>query len=201
MVYKVLQHNILMTRPGTRGQTPSLFDKCTRFFYVRYTMHRTNSTPIWIKIGSDFFLFFSIQLDNKGRNFLHIAIQKSDIESVLFLISVHANVNSSVQDSSKHTPLHLAVQASSEIIVRNLVRNNGCFRLASLGRPRSSVVRSNNFNGGHRSSPDSAPITCGAGHLGLLKVHSVTTRNFLNGHHFVWNSAGHFKEFDWHFHP
>ncbi|XP_033627890.1 rabankyrin-5-like [Asterias rubens] len=61
------------------------------------------------------------QLDNKGRNFLHIAIQKSDIESVLFLISVHANVNSSVQDSSKHTPLHLAVQASSEIIVRNLL--------------------------------------------------------------------------------
>ncbi|XP_038074756.1 rabankyrin-5-like isoform X2 [Patiria miniata] len=61
------------------------------------------------------------QLDNKGRNFLHIAIQKSDIESVLFLISVHANVNSSVQDSTKLTPLHLAVQAGSEIIVRNLL--------------------------------------------------------------------------------
>ena len=64
------------------------------------------------------------QLDNKGRNFLHIAIQKSDIESVLFLISVHANVNSCVQDSSRHTPLHLAVQAGSEIIVRNLVRES-----------------------------------------------------------------------------
>ncbi|XP_064648552.1 rabankyrin-5-like isoform X2 [Lineus longissimus] len=61
------------------------------------------------------------QVDNKGRNFLHIAIQKSDIESVLFLISIHANVNSRVQDAQQLTPLHLAVQAGSEIIVRNLL--------------------------------------------------------------------------------
>lgn len=61
------------------------------------------------------------QLDNKGRNFLHIAVQKSDIESVLFLISVKANVNSRVHDNTKYTPLHLAVQAGSEIIVRNLL--------------------------------------------------------------------------------
>lgn len=50
-----------------------------------------------------------------------MAVQNSDIESVLFLISVQANVNSRVQDASKLTPLHLAVQAGSEIIVRNLV--------------------------------------------------------------------------------
>uniref|UniRef100_A0AAZ3P4Q1 FYVE-type domain-containing protein n=1 Tax=Oncorhynchus tshawytscha TaxID=74940 RepID=A0AAZ3P4Q1_ONCTS len=61
------------------------------------------------------------QVDNKGRNFLHVAVQNSDIESVLFLISVQANVNSRVQDAAKHTPLHLAVQAGSEIIVRNLL--------------------------------------------------------------------------------
>ncbi|XP_072043179.1 rabankyrin-5-like [Amphiura filiformis] len=60
-------------------------------------------------------------LDNRGRNFLHIAVQKADIESVLFLISVRANVNSRVQDASAFTPLHLAVQAGSEIIVRNLL--------------------------------------------------------------------------------
>lgn len=60
-------------------------------------------------------------MDNKGRNFLHVAVQNSDIESVLFLISVQANVNSRVQDAAKLTPLHLAVQAGSEIIVRNLV--------------------------------------------------------------------------------
>ncbi|XP_058020334.1 rabankyrin-5 isoform X2 [Ahaetulla prasina] len=61
------------------------------------------------------------QVDNKGRNFLHLAVQNSDIESVLFLISVQADVNSRVQDTSKLTPLHLAVQAGSEIIVRNLL--------------------------------------------------------------------------------
>lgn len=63
----------------------------------------------------------SSQVDNKGRNFLHVAVQNSDIESVLFLISVQANVNSRVQDAAKLSPLHLAVQAGSEIIVRNLV--------------------------------------------------------------------------------
>uniref|UniRef100_A0A8C5GII6 BTB domain-containing protein n=2 Tax=Gouania willdenowi TaxID=441366 RepID=A0A8C5GII6_GOUWI len=61
------------------------------------------------------------QVDNKGRNFLHVAVQNSDIESVLFLISVQANFNSRVQDAAKLTPLHLAVQAGSEIIVRNLL--------------------------------------------------------------------------------
>uniref|UniRef100_A0A8C2ZT29 Ankyrin repeat and FYVE domain containing 1 n=1 Tax=Cyclopterus lumpus TaxID=8103 RepID=A0A8C2ZT29_CYCLU len=61
------------------------------------------------------------QVDNKGRNFLHVAVQNADIESVLFLISVQANVNSRVQDAAKLTPLHLAVQAGSEIIVRNLL--------------------------------------------------------------------------------
>ncbi|XP_077996108.1 rabankyrin-5-like isoform X2 [Glandiceps talaboti] len=61
------------------------------------------------------------QLDNKGRNFLHIAITNSDIESVLFLISVHANVNSRAQDSSRLSPLHLSVQTGNEMIVRNLL--------------------------------------------------------------------------------
>ncbi|XP_029654379.2 rabankyrin-5, partial [Octopus sinensis] len=61
------------------------------------------------------------QTDNKGRNFLHTAIMNGDIESVLFLISVHADVNSRVQDTQQYTPLHLAVLALSEIITRNLI--------------------------------------------------------------------------------
>ena len=65
-------------------------------------------------------LMFS-QFDNRGRNFLHVAIQNSDIESVLFLISVHADVNSRMRNSNHLAPLHLAVQSGSEIIVRNLV--------------------------------------------------------------------------------
>ncbi|KAI0209082.1 Rabankyrin-5 [Lamellibrachia satsuma] len=61
------------------------------------------------------------QFDPRGRNFLHIAIQKSDIESVLFLLSVHANVNSCIQDASKLSPLHIAIKVGAEIIVRNLL--------------------------------------------------------------------------------
>ncbi|XP_076367426.1 rabankyrin-5 isoform X2 [Tachypleus tridentatus] len=61
------------------------------------------------------------QLDNKGRNFLHVAIQKSDIESVLFLLSVNVNIHSRIQDSSQLTPLHLAVETGAEMIVRNLL--------------------------------------------------------------------------------
>ncbi|UJR28238.1 hypothetical protein I4U23_009488 [Adineta vaga] len=61
------------------------------------------------------------QLDNKGRNFLHIAVQNGDIESVLFLLTVRVNVNNRVQDASQFTPLHLSVQTGSEIILRNLI--------------------------------------------------------------------------------
>ncbi|CAF3694746.1 unnamed protein product [Rotaria socialis] len=65
------------------------------------------------------------QLDNKGRNFLHVAVQNGDIESVLFLLTVHVNVNNCVQDASKFTPLHLSVQIGSEIILRNLILAGG----------------------------------------------------------------------------
>ena len=44
-----------------------------------------------------------------------------DVETVLFLIGVSADVNSRIQDSFSRTPLHLAVNAGSEIIVRHLV--------------------------------------------------------------------------------
>ena len=94
--------------------------------------------PVWIiqsLVGHEL-VFVVLQLDNKGRNFLHIAIQKGDMESVLFLISVHANINSRVQDSSQMTPLHLAVVAGAEMISRNLVNffiNQTCSFLASVG--------------------------------------------------------------------
>lgn len=61
------------------------------------------------------------QFDSKGRNFLHLAIQNVDVETVLFLIGVSVNVNSRIQDSSHRTPLHLAVSAGSEITVRHLL--------------------------------------------------------------------------------
>ena len=50
-------------------------------------------------------------------------MQNGDIESVLFLLTVHVNVNNRVQDASQLTPLHLCVQTGNEIILRNLVRS------------------------------------------------------------------------------
>lgn len=61
------------------------------------------------------------QTDNKGRNFLHLAIMNGDIETVLSLLSVNVNVNSRVQDSQAKTGLHLAVETANEMIVRNLI--------------------------------------------------------------------------------
>lgn len=61
------------------------------------------------------------QFDNKGRNYLHMAVSNNDVDSVLFLISIEVNVNSRIQDGSHRTPLHLAVPTGSEIIVRHLI--------------------------------------------------------------------------------
>ena len=69
-----------------------------------------------------YFRFVHQQFDAKGRNFLHSAILVGNVETVLFLIGVSANVTSRIQDSTHRTPLHLAVEMGSEIIVRHLVR-------------------------------------------------------------------------------
>uniref|UniRef100_A0A8D8RKA9 Rabankyrin-5 n=2 Tax=Cacopsylla melanoneura TaxID=428564 RepID=A0A8D8RKA9_9HEMI len=61
------------------------------------------------------------QFDSRGKNFLHLAIQKGDIESVLFLLSVSVDVNSRVQDSTQNTPLHLAATQPNDLLVRNLL--------------------------------------------------------------------------------
>lgn len=60
-------------------------------------------------------------MDNKGRNFLHLAVLDSDIETVLSLLSVNVSVKSRVKDGQQRTALHLAVEVGSEMIVRNLV--------------------------------------------------------------------------------
>ncbi|XP_015790666.1 rabankyrin-5-like [Tetranychus urticae] len=59
--------------------------------------------------------------DAKGYNFLHTAIKRGDIESVLFLLSINVNIHSRVQDPVQMTPLHLSVECGSELILRNLL--------------------------------------------------------------------------------
>lgn len=60
-------------------------------------------------------------MDNRGRNFLHIAILKDDLESVLFLLAIQVDVNSRVHDAYQSTPLHLAAASKNEMIIRNLI--------------------------------------------------------------------------------
>jgi ankyrin repeat protein len=50
-----------------------------------------------------------------------MAIQKNDVESVLFLLSIHVDVNSRVQDATQTPPLHLAAASGSEMLVRSLL--------------------------------------------------------------------------------
>ncbi|CAL4119884.1 unnamed protein product, partial [Meganyctiphanes norvegica] len=65
------------------------------------------------------------QYDHKGHNFLHVAIQKKDMESVLFLLSIHVDMHSRTQDENSLTPLHLATLSGYEMIVRNLLLADG----------------------------------------------------------------------------
>lgn len=61
------------------------------------------------------------QVDQRGRNFLHVAIMKDDLESVLFLLAIQVDVNSRVHDVERTPPLHLAAACESEMIARNLM--------------------------------------------------------------------------------
>lgn len=65
-------------------------------------------------------------MDNRGQNFLHLAVLNQDVESVIFLLSVAVDVNSKVQNPTQNTPLHYAVKTGSEIIVRHLVSYFTC---------------------------------------------------------------------------
>ncbi|XP_059617534.1 rabankyrin-5 [Phlebotomus argentipes] len=61
------------------------------------------------------------QIDQRGRNFLHVAIMKDDLESVLFLLAIRVDVNSRVHDVNQTPPLHLAASSENEMLVRNLI--------------------------------------------------------------------------------
>ncbi|CAF3943262.1 unnamed protein product [Adineta steineri] len=87
------------------------------------------------------------QIDNKGRNFLHIAVQNGDIESVLFLLTVHVNVNNRVQDTNQLTPLHLCVQTGNEIILRNLLLAGANINNVTANRRSALHIASENNRG------------------------------------------------------
>lgn len=61
------------------------------------------------------------QTDSRGRNFLHLAIMREDLESVLFLLSIQVDINSRIHDVNQMTPLMLASQSDNEMLIRNLI--------------------------------------------------------------------------------
>lgn len=123
--------------------------------------------------------------DPKGRTFLHLAIQRNDIESVLFLLSVHVNFHSRVQDSSKFTPLHLAVQVGSEMILRNIllaganvndvtVQNQTALHIAAANDHHSlcQILLENNINFDivDTDMNNALHLACQSGNLNSCKV-------------------------------
>ena len=62
------------------------------------------------------------ECNSRGMTFLHSAVVASDVESVQFLLSVGANVNTPVRDPSQRTALALAVTAGNARIVDLLLR-------------------------------------------------------------------------------
>ncbi|CAH1801017.1 unnamed protein product [Owenia fusiformis] len=133
------------------------------------------------------------QMDNKGRNFLHTAILNSDIESVLFLIGIQANVNSKVMDSQQLSPLHLAVQVGSEMIVRNLLlagamindvtpQSQTTLHLAAIhDRPviASILIENNiNYDAVDSNANTALHLACYHGHVGVVK--SLLTESRIN---------------------
>uniref|UniRef100_A0A183BQX3 ANK_REP_REGION domain-containing protein n=1 Tax=Globodera pallida TaxID=36090 RepID=A0A183BQX3_GLOPA len=63
----------------------------------------------------------ALQMNGSGENLLHCAIKSSDLESVLFLLGIHIDVNIPTQDQERNTALHICSRVGDELILRNLI--------------------------------------------------------------------------------
>ena len=70
-VYKVLRH-IQQPKPGTSGRTPSLFHKCTGFFYMRYTPQCVVKPNYYTQLNS----VFQTSVGSYGNKILSIYKRK-----------------------------------------------------------------------------------------------------------------------------
>ncbi|KAK3918454.1 Rabankyrin-5 [Frankliniella fusca] len=125
------------------------------------------------------------QTDNKGRNFLHTAIQRNDSESVLFLLSINVDVNSRVNDANQTPPLHLAAVTGNDVLVRSLFlagarpndvdahKRNALHVASEAGH--ANIVSACLSNGVAYDAVDSAGdsalhIACREGHLQVVRT-------------------------------
>ena len=125
------------------------------------------------------------QYDNKGRNFLHTAIQKNDVESILFLLSIQVDVNSRVHDVTQTPPLHLAAMSGNEMLVRSLIlagarvndtdanRNTALHAAAKSGHAAvvSAFLQNNiNFDAVNADGDNSLHVAVREGHVSVVRT-------------------------------
>nr|XP_034176394.1 rabankyrin-5 isoform X1 [Osmia lignaria] len=125
------------------------------------------------------------QYDNKGRNFLHTAIQKNDMESILFLLSIQVDVNSRVHDVTQTPPLHLAAISGNEMLVRSLIlagarvndtdanRNTALHAVAKAGHAAvaSALLQNNiNFDAVNADGDNALHVAVREGHVGVVRT-------------------------------
>ncbi|KAK0087935.1 hypothetical protein PV325_013711 [Microctonus aethiopoides] len=125
------------------------------------------------------------QFDNKGRNFLHMAIQKDDMESILFLLSIQVDVNSRVQDVTQTPPLHLAVVSGNEMLVRSLIlagarindtdahRNTALHAAAKAGHAAvvAALLQNNiNFDSVNTDGDNALHVAVREGHVAVVRT-------------------------------
>ncbi|XP_043485040.1 rabankyrin-5 [Leptopilina heterotoma] len=125
------------------------------------------------------------QFDNKGRNFLHMAIQKDDMESILFLLAIQVDVNSRVQDVTQTPPLHLASISGNEMLVRSLLlagarindmdahRNTALHAAAKAGNAPviSALLQNNvNFDAVNADGDNALHVAVREGHVAVVRA-------------------------------
>ncbi|XP_031365201.1 rabankyrin-5 isoform X2 [Apis dorsata] len=125
------------------------------------------------------------QCDNKGRNFLHTAIQKNDMESILFLMSIQVDVNSRVHDVTQTPPLHLAAVSGNEMLVRSLIlagarvndtdanRNTALHTAAKAGHASiiSALLQNNiNFDAINADGDNALHVAVREGHVSVVRT-------------------------------
>ncbi|XP_076244386.1 rabankyrin-5 isoform X2 [Calliopsis andreniformis] len=125
------------------------------------------------------------QYDNKGRNFLHTAIQKNDMESILFLLSIQVDVNSRVHDVTQTPPLHLAAVSGNEMLVRSLIlagarvndtdanRNTALHAAAKAGHAAvvSALLQNNiNFDAVNADGDNALHVAVREGHVPVVRT-------------------------------
>ncbi|XP_076282442.1 rabankyrin-5 [Lasioglossum baleicum] len=125
------------------------------------------------------------QYDNKGRNFLHTAIQKNDMESILFLLSIQVDVNSRVHDVTQTPPLHLAAISGNEMLVRSLLlagarvndtdanRNTALHATAKAGHAAvvaALLQNSINFDAVNADGDNALHVAVREGHISVVRT-------------------------------